>query len=304
MAKVALACLGDLTLDIVVRASGAALVGSDVGATVRFRAGGSAANTARAFAGLGGRAVFIGALGNDEVGGRLRAFMRSAGVTVHAPRVRGLSPRLVVTVSPSGERSFLTDRGVADSLSPSQLRAAWLAKVDALHVPFYSFTSEPLSATALAAIAAIRAARPRGLVSIDLASRGPLQALGRRKVLDLLRATSPDALLANEDELAAIGSPSREALAKLAPICVIKQGPGGCRVVWSGGQAVVATRRVKATDTTGAGDAFDAGFLHGLLSGGYRPGMKVDGALLRRAALAGHASAASLLTLPRRELAL
>ena len=73
--------------------------GTDVAADIRFRAGGSAANTARAFASLGGRAVFVGALGDDEVGGRLRAFMRSSGVTVHAPRVRGRSARLVVSVA-------------------------------------------------------------------------------------------------------------------------------------------------------------------------------------------------------------
>jgi sugar/nucleoside kinase (ribokinase family) len=312
VAKVALACLGDLTLDIVVRGSAPAALGTDVAATVRFRAGGSAANTARAFAALGGKAVFIGALGDDEVGGRLRTFMRSAGVTVHAPRVHGISPRLVVTVSPGGERSFLTDRGVADLLSPSMLRGSWLSGVGALHIPFYSFVNEPLASTAMAAV---RDAHGRALVSVDLASRGPLVALGRRRIADILRATEPHVLFANEDELTAIGSPSPAALAKLAPISVIKQGPAGCRLVWrapdgvvgsvtSVGQALVATRRVVASDTTGAGDAFDAGFLHALLIGGYGPAMKVNAALLRRAAIAGHRSAARLLTSPRKELAL
>ncbi len=298
--------MGDLTLDIVVRASAPAALGTDVGASVRFRAGGSAANTARAFAALSGRAVFIGALGDDDVGGRLRAFMRSEGVTVHAPRVHGRSARLVVSVSTSGERSFLTDRGVADSLSVAMLRPVWLSRVDALHVPFYSFTAEPMSSAALAAIAAVHA---RALVSIDLASRGPLLATGRKRVLEIVRACAPDVLLSNEDELAAIGSPSAAALVKLAPITVIKQGPSGCRVVWrnasgSASHALVATRRVVALDTTGAGDAFDAGFLHALLTGGYRRTAKIDAALLRRAALAGHRSAARLLTSPRKELSL
>ena len=306
MAKVALACLGDLTLDIVVRGSAAAALGTDVAATVRFRAGGSAANTSRAFAELGGRAVFVGALGDDEVGGRLRAFMRAAGVTVHAPRLRGKSARLVVSVSPGGERSFLTDRGVADGLSAAMLRPGWLARVDALHVPFYSFTADPMSSAALAAIASVHA---RGLVSIDLASRGPLVALGRKRVLEIVRAAAPDVLFANEEELDAIGSPPAAALVKLASITVIKQGPSGCRVVWRDGSgsashALVATRRIVALDTTGAGDAFDAGFLHVLLEGGYRRAMKIDAALLRRAALVGHRSAARLLTSPRKELAL
>jgi ribokinase len=304
--KVALACLGDLALDIVVRGSAPPALGTDVAATVRFRAGGSAANAARAFAALGGRAIFIGALGDDEVGRRLRALMRSAGVTVHAPRLRGLSPRLVVSVSPSGERSFLTDRGVADSLTPGMIRGSWLSRVDALHVPFYSFVNEPLSS---AAQSAISAAHARSLISIDLASRGPLAKLGRRRVRHILVVTAPDVLFANEDELAAIGSPSSAELITLAPISVIKRGPSGCRVVWrasdgSAGQALVATRRVVASDTTGAGDAFDAGFLHALLQGGYRRAMKIDAALLRRAALAGHRSAATLLTSVPEELSL
>ena len=313
LARPRLCCLGDLTLDIVVRSSGAAESGTDVAADIQFRAGGSAANTARAFASLGGRAVFVGALGDDDVGGRLRAFMRSAGVTVHAPRVRGRSARLVVSVAPNGERSFLTDRGVADQLSVSMLRPSWLSRVDALHVPLYSLLGSPLAEASLSAASTVHSVD--GLVSIDLASRKPLLALGRRASLQLIARASPDVLFANEDEIGVVAdSRDQKALAKLAPIVVIKQGASGCRLVWrspdgsaSIGHSTIATRRVSVADTTGAGDAFDAGFLFALLSGGYRRDvrdMKVDAALLRRAALAGHRAAARLLTAPRKELAL
>jgi sugar/nucleoside kinase (ribokinase family) len=166
--------------------------------------------------------------------------------------------------------------------------------------------SEPLASATLAAISSVRA---RALVSVDLASRGPLASVGRRRVSEILRDIGPDLLFANEDELAAIGSPTAAALAKVAPICVIKRGAAGCRLVWRSGdglvgQAAVATRPLAASDTTGAGDAFDAGFLHALLVGGYRPAVRIDAARLRRAALAGHASAAEVLLSPRKELAL
>ena len=66
----------------------------------------------------------------------------------------------------------------------------------------------------------------------------------------------------------------------------------------------IATKPIAAPDTTGAGDAFAAGFLYSLLSGGFVRSGSVDAALLRRAALSGHRSAARLLTSRRREIAL
>ena len=190
-------------------------------------------------------------------------------------------------------------------LSVGSLRPAWLARADALHVPFYSFMAEPLAS---AAVAAVEMARPAAVISVDLASRGPLLALGRRRVLALLRDLAPDVLFANDDEAAVIvDAADVGAVARLAPIVVIKHGATGCTVINSlpsPTRSLIATKPISAIDTTGAGDAFDAGFLFALLAGGYRPAMKVDAALLRRAALAGHRSAARLLSSPRRELSL
>ena len=302
-----MACLGDLTLDIVVRADDSVDAGTDVPAGIRFRAGGSAANAARSFASLGGRAVFIGALGDDDVGTRLIRAMRSAGVVVHAVRRRGHTARLVVVVGKDGERSFLTDRGVADGLTPRALKKGWLAKVDAFHVPAYSLLNAPL---AEAAFLAVERARASGaLISLDLASQRPLLALGRQAARDLVERAAPDILFANEQEATVVaGRVATERLLELAPIAVIKQGSVGCRLLWRSGDrgershSTVATTRIDATDTTGAGDAFDAGFLFSLLTGGYRRGAAPVAADLRRAALAGHRSAAKLLTTPRKEL--
>ncbi|MEO6349761.1 MAG: PfkB family carbohydrate kinase, partial [Candidatus Limnocylindrales bacterium] len=113
-------------------------VGTDVAARISFRAGGSAANTARSFARLDGSAVFVGTAGDDRLGARLTASLRSDGVEVHAVTLTGSSPRLLVTIDSTGERSFLTDRGVANRLTARAIRASWLARVDAVHVPVYS----------------------------------------------------------------------------------------------------------------------------------------------------------------------
>jgi len=294
-------------MDIVVGAESAAVAGTDVSGTIRFRVGGSAANTARSFAALGGHASFIGALGSDELGGRLVAALRAYGVTVHAVRVRGISPRLVALLSHGGERSFITDRGVADALSVGTVKDSWLSKIDALHVPAYSLIDGPL---ATASLDAIKRARARGaLISVDLASARPLLSRGRRAAADLIRSAAPDVLFGNATEAAALLGPS--ALARLldfAAIAVVKQGADGARVLWAGErigevlQSVVATRPIAAADTTGAGDAFDAGFLHSLIASGYRPDGERKATALRRAALAGHRAAARTLTAPRKEL--
>ena len=296
-----------MTLDVVVRAEEGVAAGTDSPGEVRFRLGGSAANTARAFASLGGRASFIGAIGDDELGGRLRAGLRADGVVVHLVRVRGRSARLLALVDASGERSFVTDRGVADGLRPRMLKKEWVARVDALHVPAYSLLNPPLAETAFAALE-----RARGLgvlVSVDLASHRPLLALGRAAARELIKRAAPDVLFANEVEAGALlGFSAPERLLEYAPITVVKQGAIGCRVIWKAGrvgevgQSAVATRRLPARDTTGAGDAFDAGFLYSLIADGYGPGVTPRAATLRRAALAGHRAAARLLTAPRKEL--
>ncbi|HWH24231.1 MAG TPA: PfkB family carbohydrate kinase [Candidatus Limnocylindria bacterium] len=306
-----LVTLGDLVLDIVVGAAAPIQRGTDVAGTIRFRAGGSAANTARAFAALGGAASFIGAIGRDGLGRRLIAALRADDVKVHAVRTAEPTARLIAVLARGGERSFITERGAADALRPTDISAAWLRRAGALHLPIYSLLAAPLRD---AAARAADLARAEGaLVSVDLASRRPLLDHGRATVRRRIERLAPDVVFGNVAEATALaGSRSVRPLLALAPVVVIKEGIAGCRVLWRADAGAadsdvleldVATRRLDVTDTTGAGDAFDAGFLHALL--GARP---ADGrpraADLRRAALAGHRAAGRLLGRPRPELAL
>lgn len=308
-------CLGDLALDIVVRAAADVDPGTDVAGEIRFRAGGSAANTARAFAAIGGRATFIGAVGDDSIAKRLTAALRAAHVTARVVRRSGMTTRLLVLIDAGGERSFITDRGVADELPLAAVKRSWTARLDVLHLPAYSLLRPPLSEAALDAAARAHAAG--ALVSVDLASRGPLLAEGAAMATAKLRAAAPDILFGNADEAdALVGAGRGRRLLDLAPVVVIKEGSAGCRVLWRAdpewpaardrGQAIleidVATTPIPATDTTGAGDAFDAGFLHSLVSSDYGPATPRRAAVMRRAAVAGHRAAARLLTAPRTEL--
>jgi sugar/nucleoside kinase (ribokinase family) len=308
MKKLRLTCIGDLMLDVVVRAAADVETGTDTPGSVRFRLGGSAGNTCRIFAGLGGRADLVCAAGDDGLGKRLIAAHRAAGVKVHAVPTPGLTPRLLALVAPGGERTFVTERGVADSVTRAAIKPAWLARSDALHVPAYSLLAQPLAGASLRAIEMARAAG--ALVSVDLASRAPLVTAGADIVLETLRRASPDILFANLDEVRAVaGRGGASRLLTCAGLVVVKLGASGCHLVWHNAsrdsvvQIEVATKPIRATDTTGAGDAFAAGFLYSLLVSDYDRAAP-SAALLRRAALAAHRSAARLIASPRPEIAL
>ena len=266
---------------------------TDVPGRVHLRQGGSAANTARWLGRLGTRTQLVCAVGRDRAGRALVAAVRSDGVVVRGPRVAGApSGRIGVLVAPGGERSFVADRGAADHLAAADLRAAWFTGIDVVHLPAYSLLGASLGPAGRRAIALARAAG--ALVTLDLASSGPLLARGRLAARDLIRAAAPDIVFATTAEAdALLGSSSVANLLQFAPAAVIKRGAQGATIVARDGRDQlrfdVATRPIAAPDTTGAGDAFDAGFIVGWLAA--RVAGRQAGAALRGGALAGHRTA-------------
>jgi sugar/nucleoside kinase (ribokinase family) len=314
-----LVALGDLLLDVVITPERPVERGTDVPGALTFRRGGSAANVAAAFVRAGGAASLITSLGDDPWAGRLVASLRAEGVRVHAARRPGVSGRLAALIDDDGERSFVTERGTADDLRPDDVKASWLRSADVLHVPAYSLFGEPIGSAAVH-VAAL--ARDQGsLVSTDLSSVGPLLVFGVRRSRARIAELRPGVLFANRDEAAALlrqkGRRAWSDLLEHAPLVVVKDGTWGCRVLWhdpsrdaasdAASNAVrqvdVAAQRVGRVDTTGAGDAFAAGFLFSLLRSGGLPAGLCDSAL-RRAALAGHRAAAEALRRGRPEVGL
>ncbi len=292
-------------VDVVLAPAQPLQTGTDVPGRVALRQGGSAANTARWLGRLGARSTLICAIGRDHEGRELVSALEADGVRVRATRVPSeRTGRIGVLVAPDGERSFVTDRGAADGLAPGDLDAA-MFRVDLLHLPVYSLLGEPLG---LAGRRAIELARAGGaLVSLDLSSVGPLLVGGRRAALRLVRDAAPDVLFATRVEAEAIvGGRDTSSLGEIARIVVTKHGRSGASVLArsAGGPFAfdVATTALEATDTTGAGDAFDAGFLVGWLSAD--PATRERPAGLRRAVLAAHRAAARQLSSTPKELSL
>ena len=290
-------------VDVVLAPARPMVVGTDVPGRVQLRQGGSAANTARWLARLGARSTLVCAVGRDAEGRALVAALEGDQVRVRATRVaRQRTGRIGVLVAPGGERSFVADRAAADRLAPGDL-AADTFRVDLLHLPAYSLLGEPLGRAGRRAIELARAAG--ALVSLDLSSVGPLLIDGRRSAVQMIRDSAPDVLFATRVEAEALtGRRDLAELADLVSIVVIKQGRAGATVLARSGDAGltfdVATTAIDAADTTGAGDAFDAGFLVAWLS--TEPEMRNRPATLRRAVLAAHRAAARQLASTPQEL--
>ena len=275
-----LATLGDLVEDVIVRLDGPVNIASDTPASISRRRGGSAANTAVAAVAGGHPARVLGQVGNDAIGGALLDEMARTGVDVSCVRRAGSTGTIVALVDAAGERSMLTDRRTCVELVDPD--PAWLDGIVVVHVPFYSLAVEPIATTATTLM---MWARQRSIaVSVDLSSTAVMHDYGLDRTRELIVRLCPDVILANRDETAAFGTDGLPA----GSLLVEKRGPDSAIIHRDATAVEVHALAIGAVgDTTGAGDAFAAGFL--THPGGWQVDPEAAGA-------AGHRAAAALLT--------
>jgi sugar/nucleoside kinase (ribokinase family) len=249
-----LLCVGDLIEDVVVWLPGPVALGSDTVVTITRERGGSAANVAAAAVRGGGAARFVGQLGDDDLAHRLLHGLAAVGVDVVA-RHGGRTGSIVVLVDSTGERTMLTDRAAATELSSAE--PEWLDGVDVLHLPAYSLFVERLARSCLR-LAAM--ARERGIpVTVDPSSSALLVDYGVDRFTALLADLRPAILFPNGDEAALLDGDGPPPGVELV---VEKHGPDPVRLITADGVTEVPVPPVAGVvDTTGAGDAFAAGFL-------------------------------------------
>jgi sugar/nucleoside kinase (ribokinase family) len=276
-----LVAVGDLVEDVIVWSGAPARYATDNACVIRRTRGGSAANVA-VFASALMRARFIGCVGEDPAADVLTSELAGHGVDVRVQR-RGRTGTVVALVDSSGERTMYPDRAASADLA--EVPGAWLESAAALHVPSYCFAAEPAAASVLGLI---RHAGQAGVpVSLDASSAGMLEEHGLARYLDLVESVRPAVFFANAHE-ARLLDVTRPQFAKT--MTVVKNGAESTVVTPPGGvpRAVPVAEAAPVRDSTGAGDAFAAGFL----------AARAHGADPVEAARAGHDLARSVLLSP------
>ncbi len=237
-----------------------------------LRVGGAGANAALAAIEAGLHVRLIGCVGDDHLGEWMREQLAPAGLADELVVVEGDTSGLTVVLeSPARDRSFLTYLGVNARWDPTMISPDALTCENLLLCDYFV---APLlrGRAAQRLLDAGRAAGARTFFDTSWDPDG-FSSQTRAEVRELL--PSVDVFLPNEVEACALadrpGEPARAARAlqnASGGWVVVKRGPSGCLAVGPDGAEIsVAAPAVEVGDTTGAGDAFNAGLVHALARG-------------------------------------
>jgi ribokinase len=270
-------CLGDVMTDIVARLPGALAIGSDVHAPIRFLPGGSAANTAVWLAAAGASVSLIACIGADALGAQARQALALAGVGDRL-QIDETMPTgsCIVLITPDGERTMVPDPGANSRLDSDAFGPGDFTPGQHLHVSGYALLAEPAAGepprTRNAALHALERARATGMtISVDAASAGPVAAVGADQFREWIG--SEVLLFANAEEAAVLtGSndpvPAARMLAAQYGSAVVKVGRDGAYFCADQGEVEhFPAALLEVLDSTGAGDAFAAGYLAAVSAG-------------------------------------
>lgn len=263
--------VGDVMVDTLVMIDRPLAIGVDHPMRFLRRVGGQAANTSAWLAWSGVTAHLVAVCGEDDDGTWVDERLRSIGVLTHMPRDHEPTGSCIVIVDPTAERTMFSSPGANRTIADvgrAEVNGVWEAleptTIAHLHLSGYLLDRDPELVADLASQAPEHAT-----VSLDTAAFPPQG--GHRRSLDEALADL-DVLIGTEDELRAFLDPDPSDKIDLESVVhrwrdrfagtiVVKQGAAGVSALDRYGLHQVPALTTNVVDTTGAGDAFTAGFL-------------------------------------------
>lgn len=226
--------------------------------------GGSSSNTIKGLANFGHKCAITGKLGNDRSGSLIEKTLVNQGIIPlyqHSPMPTGQS---LCMITPDGERTLRTFVGASGEMKGTDLNPAWFEGVKLVHIEGYTLLNESLTERAM-----ILAKEYGAKISFDLASF-EIADRYRERIVHLL-SHHIDILFANELETRIFTKLDAERgcdiLKDICETVVVFLGDSGGWVARGNEKIRYPAFEANPLDTTGAGDLFASGFLHGYLKG-------------------------------------
>ena len=234
--------------------------------------GGSAANTIAGMAALGAECAFIGQVADDQLGAVFAHDIRAAGIRFDTAARAGAptTGRCLIFVTPDGQRTMNTFLGASHYLPEAALDRDLIADARYLYLEGYLWDPEEPRAAMRAAIDVARAAGRK--VAFTLSAEFVIDR-HRAAFHELIDQGLIDVLFANEAEIMSLTETGDveaaiDAVRGKVPLLVVTLSErGACAIAGEARVCVPAQPIDKVVDTTGAGDLFAAGFLHGQARG-------------------------------------